>query len=60
MNTAPKTKTPEAENDFNSLDKTIILSSGSALPSDNTLENRGDFFSEDDDFDETVILPPKK
>ena len=50
----------EPENDFSSLEKTIILSSGSALPSDNTLENRGDFFSEDDDFDGTIILPPKK
>jgi hypothetical protein len=42
------------------MEKTVILKSGTGLPPDGTSDNSGDFFSEDDDLDKTVILPPKK
>jgi len=51
-----KTKPQKPEQDFSDLEKTVILSPGNRL----TTENNGDFFNEDDDLDKTVILPPKK
>ena len=62
MKTDQETKTPEPEKDFSHQEKTVILSSGTSLPPDNTSENSGDFFDEgeDNDLDKTVILSPKK
>jgi hypothetical protein len=60
MNTAPKPHTPKPEKKFDDMEKTVILKSGTGLPPDGTSDNSGDFFSEDDDLDKTVILPPKK
>lgn len=60
MNTDQKTKTPEPEKEFSNLEKTVILSSSTSLPPDNTIKNSGDFFSDDDDLNQTVILSPKK
>jgi|GEM_PF-2351541 len=60
INTGRGTKTPEPEKEFSNLEKTVILSSSTSLPPDNTIENSDDFFGEDDDLDQTVILPPKK
>ena len=60
MDTNQKSKTPEPENEFSNMEQTVILSSGASLPPDSTIKNSGDFFSEDDDLDKTVILSPKK
>nr|WP_319490570.1 hypothetical protein [uncultured Desulfobacter sp.] len=60
LNTAPTPQTPEPEKEFEDMEETVILSSGTGLPSNGISNNSGDFFSEDDDFDKTVILPPKK
>ena len=60
MSTAATPQTPEPKNEFEDMEETVILTSGTGLPPAGTADNSGDFFSEDDDFDKTVILPPKK
>jgi hypothetical protein len=51
---------PEPEKEFEGMEETVILTSGTGVPPDDTPDNSDNFFSEDDDFDKTVILPPKK
>lgn len=60
LNTAATPQTQEPEKEFDDMEETVILKSGTDLPTDGTTDTSGDFFSEDDDFDKTVILPPKK